>query len=566
MDVGKKILSFSISFGLLCVFIGRIFMAINRYYDPDEFAHMHWAFLMVSGSLPYKDFFFYITPMFQWILAPLFFLPQSEATMMYARVLMLLFYFGSALLVFILGKKSSGSSLVGLLGTLLYTVFPMTIDKTIDIRPDIIMVITMISPAIILLSSKRPRGIHALFAGVLLGISFTTLFKMVYIFPALLWLLITLHPSSRAKTLFFGIVGFCLPIIGIIAWYASGNLLPLAWQVFTNDQFAVNFGKQSFSILKTLSPWPLVYVTNAGPSIPWALTVTIWILSLPGYILLSKKNLRSGIFLFLFFTSGIGFLLAFPVPYVQYFMPLSVPASIAAGYFIHWGVKKLSSVVAFAGSLLFLVVMGGIGASFWIQFQERGTPTTMILEQKQAITDILAVTRPEETVYDMTGSYVFRPDGYFICCHPYGEFVDKLASPPGTLAASLLSKQTKFLVMDQKGYVFWLPKPSDLSFLLSTYTDSAYKKIYTAGVTYVCSEGKCYQIDIFNNPIVGTNETKTLRIVFPERYILHTTPPGGFIILGHLKITDGQSLPLSPKLYSLEPSPSITRFILRIDR
>lgn len=554
------------SIALLCVFIARLLMAINRYFDPDEFAHMHWAFLMVSGSLPYKDFFFYITPMFQWVLAPLFLLPQSEVTMIYARLLMLVFYVGSALLVFILGKKSSRSSLGGLLGTLLYAVFPMTIDKTIDIRPDIIMVITMLSPAIILLSSKRPRGIHALFAGILLGISFTTLFKMVYILPALLWLLVTLHPSARAKTLFFGIVGFSLPILGIIAWYGSGNLLPLAWQAFTHDQFAVNFGKQSFSILKTLSPWPLVYVTNAGPSIPWGLTVAIWALSLPGFLLLSIKNLRSGIFLTLFFAAGIGFLLVFPVPYVQYFMPLSVPASIAAGYFIIWGIQKLSSVAAFAGSFLFLVVISGIGASCWIQFQERGTPTVMIQEQKQAITDILAITKPDETIYDMTGSYVFRPDGYFICCHPYGEFVDRLASPPGTLAASLLSKQTKFLVMDQKGYVFWLPKPSDLSFLLSTYTDSAYKKIYTAGVTYVCNEGKCHQIDIFNNPVAGTNETKTLRITYPERYILRTTPPGGFIILNHLKISDGQSLPLSPNLYSLEPSPSITKFILRIDR
>lgn len=564
--MGKKILSLSVSLGLLCVLIGRIIMAINRYFDPDEFAHMHWAFLMFSGSMPYRDFFFYITPMFQWILTPLFFLPHSEVTMIYARFLMLLLYIGSVLLVFILGKKSSGSSRTGLFGALLYAVFPMTMDKTIDIRPDIVMVITMIAPAIILLSSKRPRSIHALFAGILLGISFTTLFKMVYILPALLWLFWTLHPSARAKTLFFGVLGFCIPILGIIAWYAEGDLLPLAWQAFTHDQFAVNFGKQSFSILKTLSPWPLVYVTNAGQSIPWALTVAIWTLSIPGFILLSIKNLRYGMFLFLFFLSGIGFLIVFPVPYVQYFMPLSVPASIAAGYAIIWGIKKLSLVTSFAGLFLFLCVMGCIGASFWIQFQERGFQTPMIREQKQAIADILAVTKPDETIYDMTGSYVFRPDGYFICCHPYGEFVDKLASPPGTLTESLISHQTKFLVMDQKGYVFWLPKPTDLAFLLSTYTDSAYKKIYTAGVTYICNEGKCHQIDIFNNPFAGTGETKTLRIVFPERYILHTTPPGGFIILNHLKISDGQSLPLSPNIYSLQPSVSITKFILRIDR
>lgn len=551
---------------LLGILLGRLSMGLMRFFDPDEFAHMHWAYLVYSGALPYRDFFFYLTPVFQWILAPVFLLPHSETTLLFFRLEMFLLYSLSVILVYMVAKKTTGSAPAALLGTLMYAVFPMTIDKTIDVRPDIVMIITFLIPVFVLLPTVRTTALRSFCAGIVLGISFITLFKIVSLFPAILYLVLTARGKDRWKGMFFGILGILIPIALLVVWYISAGIVPQAWLAFTHDQFAVNYGKQSFSLLKTLSPWPLVYVSQGGPSIPWGVNVGMWILAIPGIVVLAKKNLRIGGFFLLVTLCVFGFLLAFPVPYVQYFMPISVFIGIAAGYAVWSMASYAAKKIPCIGYGMLGVTTAVLLLSFWIQWKERTGDQTMINEQKQVLVDILAKTKPDETIYDMTGSYVFRPDGYFICCHPYAEFVDTIASPPGTLAKSLIANQTKFLVMDQKGYVFWLPKPADLTFLLSTYTDSAYRKIYTAGVTYSCADGKCHQIDIFNNPVAGMLETKTLRIVFPERYILHTTPPGEFIILNHLKISDGQSLPLSAKLYSLQPSLSLTKFILRINR
>ena len=70
----------------------------------------------------------------------------------------------------------------------------------------------------------------------------------------------------------------------------------------------------------------------------------------------------------------------------------------------------------------------------------------------------------------MVGSYVFRPDGYYICCHPYAEFAHKLTSGPGLdLAKSFIANKTKFLVMDRVGFVFWKSLDADKAFLLTNY-------------------------------------------------------------------------------------------------
>jgi len=165
----------------------------------------------------------------------------------------------------------------------------------------------------------------------------------------------------------------------------------------------------------------------------------------------------------------------------------------------------------------------------------------------------------------MTGSYVFRPDGYFLCCHPYAEFVDRLAIVPSTLRGSLVQRNTKFLVMDQKAYVFWLPKPEDLSFMLSHYVDSPYKKIYVAGVKYSCDATGCMQVDFNGNP-VGNGQTKTLAITFEEKYTLTTSPPNGSVIIDNRFVQDGETLNLKAKTYALLVSQNLTGFTLRLAR
>lgn len=168
-----------------------------------------------------------------------------------------------------------------------------------------------------------------------------------------------------------------------------------------------------------------------------------------------------------FIAGNILFIALFPVPYVQYVLPLSVAASVLAAH----GLQKTTTAL----NMIIIVTMI---SSFFLQYRQRTAPGAENREQLQVIRDILKISKPTDTVYDMVGSYVFRPDGYYICCHPYAEFADKLSHPPPSLRESLMAKNTRFLILDRTGQSLWKPKREDLDFLKTHYVPSPYPKIY----------------------------------------------------------------------------------------
>ncbi|MBI3577112.1 hypothetical protein HY086_03700 [Candidatus Gottesmanbacteria bacterium] len=457
--------------GLVAVVLARFHVLLVRFFDPDEFAHLHWAWLISQGKLPYRDFFFYVTPLYQWFLWPLFKLPSSETVLLLARLWQFGLYSIILFLLYRITLHVTRHVTVALLTILLFITFPMTFDKTIDIRPDMLMTVLYVAAVERILAPTRLTKYRLVTIGALLGASFLTLSKIIYALPGALLLLWLLHGKS-GKKLIWTILGFAIPIGLFIFYILVNGLLPLAWEAFAHTQFVVNQGKEAFSLLATLSPWPLVYVGAGGVSFPWLVNIGIWIAALFGLIILWKQNRPFAIFSGLFVVSAILFLALFPVPYVQYFIPLSVVASILAATAIQHLASSLNSSVYILTSLILLI-------SFSIQYRERIVPSANNEEQLQVVRDVLKISKPTDTFYDMVGSYVFRPDGYFICCHPYAEFVDKLRQPIPTLPQSLLSNHTQFLIMDRTGLLFWKPKKEDLDFLRANYVPSKYPKIYT---------------------------------------------------------------------------------------
>lgn len=79
------------SIAIVVVLLMRLQLVFTRYFDPDEFAHLHWTWLIGNGYLPYRDFFFYILPGFQLFLAPvLWFAGDSTNFLIASRIFLLL--------------------------------------------------------------------------------------------------------------------------------------------------------------------------------------------------------------------------------------------------------------------------------------------------------------------------------------------------------------------------------------------------------------------------------------------------------------------------------------------
>ena len=510
----------------------RIHLALTRAFDPDEFAYLHWAWLVTHGNQPYRDFFFYIMPGFAWLLSPILSLTGDSINFLIAsRVFLFLIYGFCAALVYRLSRSP--------VAVLIFLTFPVTVDKTIDIRPDMVMLLLYFASIMVQ---------NSLLSGILFGASFLMFPKILFGLPALLYLLF-----SRKRRVLPWVVGSLLVCLGFWGYLGINNLIPQAITSITKDSLAVTGGKQGFSPLLLFTPYPLIYLTQGGVSLPWAVNTGVWILGFVGLVILLKKRESIGIFWLLFIAGNVLFVILFPAPYVQYFLPLSVAASVLVGYAIGKSMRIIT-IIAVITSI-----------SFFQQYRERVVPGAQNTEQLQVIRDVLALTQPDESIYDMVGSYVFRPDGFFICCHPYGEFVKNLTNPPSLLRESLITTKTKFLIMDRIGFVFWQTPEPDKSFLHSNYLPTKYNKIYSLGQEFRCKNGACTQYRLDNKP-ADNRSTNTFSGVITEKYPVTFEPQTASIIIDGKEIQNGQTLSLSLGAHRFSVSPKITTFRIQLTR
>jgi len=49
---------------ILILIFFRYKLTLTRYFDADEFAHLHWGYSFLTGEKPYTDFFYIFPPYF----------------------------------------------------------------------------------------------------------------------------------------------------------------------------------------------------------------------------------------------------------------------------------------------------------------------------------------------------------------------------------------------------------------------------------------------------------------------------------------------------------------------
>lgn len=183
---------------IVAVFLLRIPLIFVRYFDQDEFEHVHATRSLCHETIPYRDYFQHHTPFLYFLLAPAYiFSGDRIETLFILRGIMLIFAFGILYLTYVLARILYGAD-VALYAAFFLSYMTVFISKTLEIRPDVPAVFFELLTIIFFIKGAREkkniRAQQLLFfvAGITLGIAILFTQKMLFfaagIFLSLLWI------------------------------------------------------------------------------------------------------------------------------------------------------------------------------------------------------------------------------------------------------------------------------------------------------------------------------------------------------------------------------------------
>jgi len=211
----------------------------KRGFDQDEFLHLHVAWSIFKGSLPYRDYFDHYTPLFHLLLVPFFHFfkvdtngADSVAFFLVARKLTWLISGLILLLTFWLAKLWRNAE-VGYVAILFLISTEVYWNVALEIRPDPLAVVFLLLYLITIVRAvQRDYGENIrkrMFAwsGLFLALSFLSIQKVVYAFPGLAgglcWYVLSPcdHKSRWCRLVHLGyqVVGFCIPLIFTVYYF-----------------------------------------------------------------------------------------------------------------------------------------------------------------------------------------------------------------------------------------------------------------------------------------------------------------------------------------------------------
>src|SRR3989338_3816156 len=133
-----KIISWLIALFILALLLYfRLDLGIRRYFDIDEFAHLHWGYNLFLGQKPYADFFYLFPPFF---LYPVAFIMsifgRSAVSLIAARIFIFTVFAGICLFLYLLSLLLN-SRYFAMMVVAVFAFLPMPYDKMLEIRPDL---------------------------------------------------------------------------------------------------------------------------------------------------------------------------------------------------------------------------------------------------------------------------------------------------------------------------------------------------------------------------------------------------------------------------------------------
>jgi hypothetical protein len=288
-------------------------------FDEDEFQHVHMAWLIHHGQVPYVDFFEHHSPLYHLLLSPLFLLGDGPFQISLFRGISVLSTIGVLLGVFRMARRESGSSGAAGFGVCLLAASPMFIGKMVEARPDSPALLCWVLAMGLLFDRKTTRlarfRLPAIgFLGTLVVLLSTKhLFAAAGLFGAVL----VLHGWKSIGPLAGGALAAALPLG---AWLAVHQALGACVDLV----LLLNLGwKYRFS--------PAGYLVQLFSTC--GVLVVTGLLGLAGQPSPGSAGRRLGA-LGLLLGGGLLGVAIIPVPYRQVFLPLFPVLAIGSALFL----------------------------------------------------------------------------------------------------------------------------------------------------------------------------------------------------------------------------------------
>lgn len=396
----RSFLVLLISFFVVIIFLN----ALHRNFDHDEFEHVHSAWYIDNGKIPYTDFFQSHNSLFWYSLVPfLKFFGYTTKTLVALRIAMFLLTVSVFYVLYRIVRLVDTSRETALLSVLMLSTVVMFVNKSIEIRPDVPQLLFgFVSVYFFLVYLQTNKQIKLSYSGFFLGASFLFLQKAIFLILALgILLLIRLYKKqSRAWDLFL----FALSLsIVVLPYYLYLYLTNSLWDyVLTNWLLNIKH-------VTSFSPLPNFWQSFIENSVFWSVSL------LALFPALNSKNQGVKVLLYLgaFMLLSLFFVKA---PNPQYFMLpipfITIPASFVLGrYLSRHGIAVKLSIL----SLLVLVP-----AAFLLN--EAFNPNFPNNKQQFEVVEfVYNNTSPADYVYDMGGTFnIYRRDLHYFWYSPRG--------------------------------------------------------------------------------------------------------------------------------------------------
>lgn len=464
----------------------RYNLSLNRYFDVDEYAHLHWANSFVNGLVPYRDFFYIFPPFF---LIPVGLIIKvfgaSAATLIKVRGFIFLVQVLTNLVLFIWVRKLRGI-FTAAFSVLIFIFMPLPSDKLLEIRPDLLAFsIGFLGLYLFIQAEEQRKAIFFFLTGFLFSISILIVPKTVFLFvPPILVLFynfLVLKKESLIsfwKNIGYLILGFSINIMLFIVFLITSGKFLLALYFITklaSDATGVLAAK--FYMRPDIFFYPNdTYYGLSGLSQTLIANLLIYILGSVWGIknLISSlshddknRNTREFVFALTLVLNLFAFVKIFPLKHLQYLIPVS---PFIAFYFADFLVTALGKIRNSA--LKFCVYLFLIGYTTYLSYLMYKVKLPWNNKSTlNKVSGLLSALPKTTAVFDLTGETIFYPDGYYFCCLPYGQYEEVLNFPYPQLESELKKRGTIYIHIDSLDRLGVLPAKQGL-YIKDNYKES----------------------------------------------------------------------------------------------
>jgi hypothetical protein len=441
-------------------------------FDRDEFEHLHAAWNLSRGLIPYQDFWEHHTPWLWFMLAPLYrFYPvdsDPDAALRFiflARSMMAVFAALGLILTFVLARLWKRDR-VAWIATAALSMFVAFMQKTLEVRPDVPAMVLWLGCLVSLVqgfgaaASRRQAFLFAL-SGFLLGGATMFTQKQIVILPffaaGMLWYLFAAAGNymRRFANCVWQLGGFSVPILATLAFFAAHGALGS----FAYYNLILNLGWKSGLPFPGMIPW--AFRQNPIMISLGILGIVVELFRAFHGVAFSRDR-----FLLLVTIGAIAGLAVLPEAWLQYyltFLPLlAIYAANILDTVIGQALRDTDFLKPVTGATLLLVL-----AALSIRASLRMSHLATNSEQIHKLTWVLAHSKPNASVLDCwSGLGVFRPNAYF-----YSMLYSQLLDPNARaqLVAELYStRAAPKLVFPSADLLRWL-SPEAPAALLANY-------------------------------------------------------------------------------------------------